>query len=164
MNWYCVLTDIVIPLISALFGGFLTLLGVKMTITAQNKKEDIARKASVRPWIFTCEEHVPGDKKTYAMEAEPNHNERGFIAGNIRNTDNGLLILDYVESRTVQYVPTGDKVVDKNSSIELVIFLKDKVETLEGFHLYIRDIYDNRYRYSLIMEGNRFKLGECREL
>lgn len=67
------------------------------------------------------------------MEAEPNHNERGFIAGNIRNTDNGLLILDYTESRIVQYIPTGDKVVDNNSSIELAIFLKDKLKRWKGF-------------------------------
>lgn len=30
------------------------------------------------------------------MEAEADYNESGFIAGDIRNTDNRLLILDYV--------------------------------------------------------------------
>lgn len=45
MNWYCVLTDIIIPLVSALLGGLLTILGVKMTITAQNKKKILPGKS-----------------------------------------------------------------------------------------------------------------------
>ena len=45
MNWNCVLPDIVIPLISALLGGLLTILGVKMIITAQNKKEILPGKS-----------------------------------------------------------------------------------------------------------------------
>ena len=50
----CILTDIIVPLGSALIGGVLALGGVFLTMTDQHKKDEIARKASARPWIYSC--------------------------------------------------------------------------------------------------------------
>lgn len=164
MDCASVITGIIVPVCSALFGGGLTLLGVWLTIRDQSKKEETARKAAARPWIFSCEEYIPQDKKTYFMVPDSDDSEDMFIAGNIKNTDNGILILDCVESETVRYTPDGDNVVDKNSAIELVIHLKNRVETLKGLHLYIKDVYGNRYCYKMTLNGDRFTLGECKEV
>lgn len=164
MDCTSVITGIVIPLCSALLGGGLTLLGVRLAIKDQSKKEEYARKAAARPWIFSCEEHIPSEKKMYKMVPDSDCSDRGTVAGNIKNTDNGILILDCAESEAVRYTPDGDNVVDKNSAIELVIHLKNRVETLKGFHLYIKDVYGNRYCYKMILDGNRFTLGECEEV
>lgn len=164
MDCASVITGIIVPVCSALFGGGLTLLGVWLTIRDQSKKEEAARKAAARPWIFSCEEYIPHNKKTYSMVPDSDDSEDMFIAGNIKNTDNGILILDCVESEAVRYTPDGDNVVDKNSAIELVIYLKNRVETLKGLHLYIKDVYGNRYCYKITLNGDRFTLGECEEV
>lgn len=168
MDCASVITDIVVPFCSALLGGGLTLLGVWLTIKDQNKKEEAARKAAVRPWIFSCEGHIPKNKKTYRMIPDLNYSEYEWIAGNIKNTDNGILILDCVESvtesGTFRCIPYIDNVVEKNSAIELVIHLKNHVKTLKGLHLYIKDVYGNRYGYKIILDGQRFTLGECKEV
>ena len=164
MNCTSVRTGIVVPVCSALLGGGLTLLGVWLTIKDQNKKEETARKAAARPWIFSCEEYIPQDKKTYFMVPDSDYSQDMFISGIIKNTDNGILILDCVESEAVRYTSAGDNVVDKNSAVELVILLKNHVEPLKGFHLYIKDVYGNRYSYEMPLNGDQFTLGECKEV
>lgn len=163
MDCVSVITEIVVPLCSALLGGGLTLWGVSLIIKDQRKKEEVARKAAARPWIFSCEEHIPTEKKMYKMVPDSAYSEKGTIAGNIKNTDNGILILDCIKSEFVNYMPDGDNVVDKNSAFELVIFLKEYAETLTDLTLYTKDIYGNGYQYQLILKGNRFVLGECKE-
>lgn len=164
MDCVSLVTGIIVPLCSALLGGGLTLFGVWLTIKDQRKKEEVARKAAVRPWIFSCEEYIPQDKNIYSMVPDSYGTENMFIAGNIKNTDNGILILNCVESETARYIPDGDYVVDKNSAIELVIHLKNRVETLKRLHLYIKYVYGNRYCYKMILNGDRFTLGECKEV
>lgn len=157
------ITGIIIPLVSAVIGGGLTLLGVWFTIRNQSKKEEIARKAAARPWIFSCETCSPQNKKKYFMVPDSDYSQDMFIAGTIKNTDNGILILDHLKSKKVQYFSSGDKVVDKNTVIELVVLVKNRIETLEELYLYINDVYGNQYRYELLLAGNRFTLGESEE-
>lgn len=164
MNCVCIIADIVVPLVSALIGGGLTLVGVIFTIRSQNKKDYIAKKASARPWIFSCTKYLPGDSKIYSMYPDMGFSPNMFISGIIKNTDNGILILNYVQSETTKYTPNDDNVVEKNSSIQLVIYLKNQVETLKDLHLYIKDIYGNQYRYQLILSGGEFTLGKCEEI
>ena len=164
MNGWTVVTDVVIPLCAAVIGGGLTLFGVWLTMRGQNKKDEAKRKAEVRPWIFSCEEHIPENKKIYSVVPDTGCSCSFPIAGNIKNTENGILILDCVKSKYCHYLPNGDSVVDKNTSIELLIYPADKKENLEEVYLYIRDVYGNRYRYKIAVNGPRFTLGESEDV
>ena len=165
MDCASVITDIVVPVCSALLGGGLTLLGVYLTIRKQDKKDSEAKKLSVRPWIFSCEsEYSPSGHAECIMVSDADSSS-ARIAGNIKNTDNGILILDYVKSENVIYKPNNSNfVVEKNKKIELLVFLKDGVETLKDLYLYIKDVYGNQYRYELILDGTCFTLGKCEEV
>ena len=48
------------------------------------------------------------------MVPDSDYSQDMFISGIIKNTDNGILILDCVESEAVRYTSAGDNVVDKN--------------------------------------------------
>ena len=87
----CILLDNIIPLGSALIGGVLTLGGVFLTMTDQHKKDEIARKASARPWIYSCVESNP--KLVYTMASKNPISPDLYIVGEIKNTDNGLMLL-----------------------------------------------------------------------
>ena len=164
MDCTSTITSIIVSLCSALLGGGLTLLGVWLTIKDQNKKEEAAKKAAVRPWIFSYEECIPPYKKTCFIAPDSDYSRDIVTSGIIKNTDTGILILDYVESELVRYTLHGDNVVDKNSTVELAIHLKNRVENLNGLRLYIKDVYGNRYSYEISIRGSRFTLGECREV
>ena len=165
MDCTSVITGIVVPLCSVLLGGGLTLLGVWLTIKDQRKKEEAARKASARPWIFSCENEIlPPEHMDCIMV--PDYCEANTrIGGNIKNTDNGILILDHVKSQKTIYRPNnGDIVVEKNATAELLIFFNDSVESLQELFLIIRDVYGNCYQYELVINGVRFTLGKCEEV
>ena len=165
MDCASVITGIIVPVCSALFGGGLTLLGVWLTIKDQSKKEETARKAAARPWIFSCESEYSPDGHAECIMVPDADSSNARITGNIKNTDNGILILDYIKSEHVIYKPNNSNfVVEKNSKIELLVFLKDGVETLKDLYLYIKDVYGNQYRYELILDGTCFTLGKCEEV
>ena len=152
-------------IISAIIGGCLTLLGVYITLKEQDKKDAETRKLSVKPWIFSYEHVHLTSEHTECIMVPDSDFSNAKITGKIKNTDNGILILDYVESENAIYKPNNSSfVVEKNSVIELIIFLKDKVETLKSMSLYVKDIYGNQYRYELILNGTRFMLGKCEEV
>ncbi len=158
----CILIDIIIPLGSALIGGVLTLGGVFLTMTDQHKKDEIARKASARPWIYSCVESNP--KLVYTMASKNPISPDLYIVGEIKNTDNGLMLLECVKSEKVTYYPDGCNVVDKNTTFKLVVYLENKIETLRDIKLYIKDIYGNGYCYEMICTGEKFVLGKCEEV
>ena len=166
MGLTCIFTDVMIPLFSALIGGGLTLLGVFLTIKDQNKKEEIARKAAARPWIYSCEERhfLCNPKLTYSMGVKTPISREITLTGKIKNTDNGLLFLECVKSEKATYYPNGCNVVEKNTIFELMVYLLAGVENLRDVKLYINDIYGNRYCYDMICIGERFVLGKCEEV
>ena len=162
----CILTDIIVPLGSALIGGVLALGGAFLTMMDQHKKEEIARKAAARPWIYSCEEQhfLCNPKLTYSMGVKTPISREITLTGKIKNTDNGLLFLECVKSEKATYHPNGCNVVEKNTIFELTIYLLAGVENLRDVKLYINDIYGNRYCYDMICIGERFVLGKCEEV
>ena len=166
MDCISVINSIGIPILSAVISGGLTLLGVFLTIKDQNKKEEIARKAAARPWIYSCEERhfLCNPKLTYSMGVKTPISREITLTGKIKNTDNGLLFLECVKSEKATYHPNGCNVVEKNTIFELTVYLLAGVENLRDVKLYINDIYGNRYCYDMICIGERFVLGKCEEV
>lgn len=168
-NFICNMNQNIISLISALIGGGLTLLGVRHTIKAQEKEQLNNRKLEAKPWLFSFDERQDYDPKkllTYFMEVGGTYNfdKKNHLTGIIKNTGNGIALLEYVKSETDIYYPSCGNVVEKDALIKLNIVLANGSETLKYMNLYVKDLYGNRYKYKLILNGTSFKLDVCEEV
>lgn len=171
MHYISVITDIVVPIFSALIGGLFTFLGVCVTIKKQAKKDELHRKLSVKPIIYSykskynnCDDYK--DSILYSLRSIQYTLSEINLDGYFINTDNGILILDYVLSGGKKYITWESDVVDKSKMVHLLITLDDEREKNSELYLYVRDIYGNGYRYSMIVdkEKNYFVLGKCEEV
>ena len=169
LDYICNADQNVISLISALIGGGLTLLGVICTLKAQKKEEFNSRKLEVKPWLFSFDErqdYDPTGMVSYRMEVGGTYHSgtNSYFTGVIKNTDNGIALLDRVETKNNTYYPSCGNVIDKNALFILRIVLADGTENLKDMYLYVKDVYGNSYRYELFQNGNKFKLGICEDV
>ena len=168
-DFVCNMNQNVISLISALIGGGLTLIGVLCTLKAQKKEESNSRKLEAKPWLFSFDdrqEYDPTGMVSYRMEVGGTYHfgTNSYFMGVIKNTDNGIALLDRVVTKNSIYYPSCGNVVDKDTLFILSIVLANRTETLQDMYLFVKDIYGNSYRYELLQNGNRFKLGICEEV
>lgn len=162
----CWLTDVIIPIICALIGGGLTMLGVQKTLKAQRSESDRIRIQEAKPYLFA--EHPA---QTTAQDSIPQLLLKS-VAGNscthaprcyVKNSDNGIAIVKKVTTDNHTYIPTMGNVIDKNCITGLNIFLVDKTETMRGWKLFVKDIYGNEYCYLMILDGKMLNIGTCIE-
>ncbi len=147
-----IIVGIIIPLISALLGGFVTMLGVRITIKAERKKDAENKTLSVKPWIFSLfkAEKKNMDSINEIFFGDP---EKGCTQGFypyilIKNTDNGICILKRFQTKTKVYYPYHTDIVDKNSIVKINIAFEEG-EDLKEFELYVSDVYGNQYVYDV---------------
>lgn len=171
MHYISVITDIVVPIFSALIGGLFTFLGVWVTIKKQAKKDELHRKLLVKPIIYSykfkynnCDDY--NNSIDYYLRSVQYPIPAITIEGYFINTDNGILVLDCVLSGTKKYTTWECDVVDKSKKVHLIIALDDKREQDSELYLYVKDIYGNSYRYLILVdkEKNYFVLGKCEEV
>lgn len=170
-NWW--ITGVIIPLIAALIGGGLTMWGVVYTIKSQRKDEEKRRRDAVRPFLYSCPKE-PGYQKpimkmyVFSNPDEPCMGQDMAYFGIIKNTDNGIMILDRVETENNRYYPEADTVVEKNQMFELKVrWIISGNETLKDVRLFVKDIYGNEYQYPASLDENSrcfFSLGKCKEV
>lgn len=157
-------TDIVIPLVAAFIGGFLTLAGVWLTIHREKKVAKENTRFSVKPWIYSLDaiEHYDHNSaNTILLEGDTSINSRlQFV---IKNTDNGIAIIDRFETENNVYPPKAGKILDKNSVTHLNINLGEN-ETLKDMHLYIKDVYDNTYKYKAYLRSGSWTGNHIEEI
>ena len=144
---YQTLKDIVVPLVAAFIGGFLTLAGVWLTIHREKKAAKDNKRASVKPWIYSLDaiEHYDHNSaNTILLGCDTTvRTQLQFI---IKNTDNGIAIIDRFETENNVYLSKAGKILDKNSVTHLLVNLGEN-ETLEDMYLYVKDVYGNTYQY-----------------
>ena len=158
INW---IKDIFIPLLSAFIGGFITLAGVWLTILRDKKRDEDNKKQSVKPWIYSLdpfEDYDHTNVSTYIMATSSDLNNTHLFQIIIKNTDNGICILDEFVTEKKRYIPIRGKVVDKDYTIHLNIHIEEG-ETLKDMYLYVKDIYGNRYKYKVYQtkKGNHIE-------
>lgn len=154
IGWYDILVDIVVPLLSALIGGLLTMLGVVYTIKNERNKSEEQTIQDAKPWLFSL---VPLDEYDYKKAStiilrgsEP-LDENMKLQFIIKNTDNGVGIIEKFETENNVYFPCVGRILDKNS-ISHVDAVVNKWETLKDMFLYVKDIYGNRYKYKVLFD------------
>ena len=154
MCFYDYLKDIIIPLLSALIGGLVTMLGVIITIKWEVKKEKKDKIDAIKPWLY-CLNHE--EQKLYSGSNGINllsENERSNSRATlyIKNAGNGIGIVKLLKTECVEYYPSNGNILDKNSVTLLNIHLKNRKETLKNMRLYISDIYDHQYEYMVFQD------------
>lgn len=151
LNWYVMFTDIINPIICALLGGGLTLIGVWLTIKYESKKEDEKTKLSMKPLFYRIDPYQEYDAKNainYIFKSDNFKNEERRVFGIIKNTDNAIAILDFFVINNVKYYPINGNVIDKNTIVNLNIYLENEVP-LKNIYMYIKDAMNNEYCYKL---------------
>ena len=145
INW---ITDVVIPLASAIIGGMLTLLGVWLTLRYEKKERkseqiDKAKPIIINYMVHTIENklHIP---KYLFLSGEDSGEEK--ITGVFKNTDNGILFFDYIETGTKKYYPQHSSAVDKNT-VFCVLLNITQGETLKKCIFHCHDIFGTQYTY-----------------
>ena len=164
MTCYDVCVDIVVPLVSAFIGGFITLAGVWLTLRRDKKRDENNRIKDAKPWIFSLSdcENFEAKKANDIIFATSYDSERnsGFTLV-IKNTDNGICVLDKFVTERKTYIPIVGRIIDKNSIAYLHIYF-EQGETIRDMVLHVKDIYGNTYRYKVTqgkskIEGNHIE-------
>ena len=125
------LQTIVTSIVSALYGGLLTLIGVAWTIrhTNKEKKEDELR--SIRPFIYPFNPYNDFDIKhlmTFRFIEEDKANLKRKYIGMIKNTENGILILKELIVDNERFFIKHGNVLDKNSFAEIILYTEKELD------------------------------------
>lgn len=130
--------------IIALIGG---LLGVIVTICYENYQRKKERIEQVKPIIINTTLTIAqnsGNLFLYDFEAKGSCSTT--VTGFYKNSDNGILLFDFILTDNKSYFPIDGATVDKNSFFGINLCLENG-ETLKKLKIYCHDIYDNHYCY-----------------
>ena len=169
MNCTTIINNIIIPIICALIGGGLTLIGVILTIKHETKIRNENKKLEVKPWLVllgaynTTIDECGNNSIHMATCLDDYHQYRNNVfVLNINNTDNGMCIVDRIISNNTTFIPIkGNYVVEKNRNINILVHI-GKSEKATGTEivtvdinkivLIIKDIYGTEYLYEIKMD------------
>ena len=149
ITFYDMTVDIIIPIVAALLGGGLTMWGVAWTLKAQKKERDEDARLAVKPVFYRLhpmQDYEYKDAQEFAMCCSENPTWKVYAI--IKNTENGILILDRLETANNVYYPHHGSVIEKNTVINLHIGLVDG-DTMEGATFHVKDVLGNEYVYAV---------------
>lgn len=166
MNCYELLKDIIIPLLSAVIGGLLTLGGVYITIKNQNKKDNDSKKLSVKPWIFSLDDfpnHDTDNINCINITGKKNAEFGGNLYLIIKNTDNAVGIIERFETEDNTYYPDANALLEKDSVNNVVIELQ-KNDSQRNMFLFVKDTLGNEYRYEVSQSAGIHNMPSIKEV
>lgn len=145
INW---ISDILMPLLSAVIGGLLALLGVYYTLKHEQKERraeqmDKAKPIVINHIIHAVDKNAPTPKLRFVTGKD---SKGAVVTGVFKNTDNGILFIDYIETEKFRYYPQYSSAVDKNT-VFLVCLEIVNGETFQNCVIYCHDIFGTPYYY-----------------
>lgn len=153
MGFYEIYKDIIGPILCSVIGGICTVIGVYLTIKYEKNKEKLEVKEKNKPLFYRLDSMQDYDYKSAADYILGTSNNCRFkIQGIFKNTEKALMIIDYVLVNGKKYYPINGDVVDKNKIFYLDVFLEEKLDIFDELILFIKDIYNNQYKYKLEIE------------
>ena len=144
MNECETLKDVIIPILASIIGGLFTFIGVYMTIQHEKKKEQEERKLQNKPLFYRLDprqEYEYKEAVDFYLGVGNFDNKAGQIYGVIKNTDNAILVIEWVSVNGKIYKSLFGNVVDKNQIFNLFV----NVEVI----FKIKDIMNNQYDYKV---------------
>lgn len=161
------LTDIITAIVSAIYGGLMTLAGVILTINDQKNDKKESRKLSVLPY-FNCTPYIcdvdGNDKLLHCVMFKSkfkkndansiSQNEKNILKfGYILNTDKIEFTIKKIICDSKEYLCFEDSIVYKNELFMILVYLdENEVKEYEKIQLVVEDIDMNLYKYNLIID------------
>ena len=150
---YQLWVDIGIPIVSALIGGLVTMLGVIITIKHEKNKDSENRISSVRPWIYSIDALDTGSPRIIRLQTDDTLKSHDKVHIYIKNTDNGIGIIHSLRTENKVYLPIRNNIMEKNTITEIEVEWGNH-ENLKNICLTICDIYGNPYQYDVIQRND----------
>jgi len=153
LNTQEIITQIAVPIFSAIIGGGMTLWGVKMTLRKEQKAEEAQKKAECMPFLFSVNDQATVDLDSvihYTFGLGKASEDIAFVGvqGRIKNIGQKAYILDRIETPNFTYVPLDGSVVDVGRVCQVYIYAEDNLDT--EWTLYVRDLLGNQYKYEML--------------
>lgn len=137
--------------------GALGIIGaVVITIIVESRHRKKERIEMIKPIVINAEDNCSKEVREFVFESNSEKCD-GRISGNFKNTDNGILFIDYVQTETKLYHPKNSAVVDKNSFFK-VILVNIGGETLKKCVIFFHDILGNKYQLDAAFKNNTIVL------
>lgn len=151
-----VVTGIIVPIVSAIIGGLLTMWGVIHTIRHENKCRKEDEHKLYKPLFMSIpvyDDRVDRNTIVVNLESDEDKGMYSLLQGYIKNLDFSHFIIDKVVVNDTAYSPYANSVIEKNSAISIGVYgSQQEVNTAA---LYISDVLGNKYVYNIIFEYNQ---------
>lgn len=148
-----IIINIIVPLVSSLIGGGLTVIGVILSIRHENKMKKKEIQKENKPFLYLINPLQEYDYKSVQQFVFDNKNikSNGFIEVILKNTDNAIMIMNIVKVDDVDYYPCNGRVVDKNTIICIRVAIDENIENIKKSTIIfsISDVMGNEYKYKL---------------
>lgn len=150
IDFYDVCVGIIIPLLSALIGGGMTMWGVVQTIKHEQKNVREQTVQASKPWVFYTDDAEAKKHPMHEVDLRTDgvKIELGERYIYIKNTDNGVGIITKLATKTHVYTPLANRVIEKSSLTQITLHIVAG-ESLEDMRLFISDVYGNEYAYEV---------------
>ena len=147
--------EIVIPIVSALYGGILTLIGVAWTIKQNNDDSKNEKRLSVKPLVYPLSRLSEYDyKNSINIEfVKVDRSEDKHIIGVFQNSDNGILIIENAIVKGVEYKLFNKAVIAKNKAANVFVYTDDT--EIETMYIVGKDVLGNKIKYKLILNTQK---------
>lgn len=147
-----IIIDIIIPIISSLIGGGLTLIGVLITIKFENKKRKEEIRIANKPLFYLINPMQKYDYKNASDFEFTSKDEEvnGFVEIIFRNTDNAILVFDNISVNGKKYYSQNGNIVDKNTTFNIYLYPSKDTKIADAEIVFsINDSLNNNYKYKL---------------
>lgn len=152
-----IISNIVVPILSAIIGGALTLFGVWLTIHRDKKRDEENLKKSAKPWIFSIDSSYDYSNETSnKIEMSTVHNSANNSYERcigIKNTDNGIGIVDKLTTANKTYIPETYNIFEKDTVTVISVYFEEG-DSLKDIELHVNDVYGNSYVYTVILDSD----------
>ncbi len=144
--------NIVIPIVSAIYGGLLTLVGVAWTIRWTKEESYFEHKNIIRPFIYPCLEKV--NNKNICTKYFGDYNSKNeLIFGYIKNSDKIEFIICSIIVNETEYHCIYGQGVSKNDIMVFNIGTEEKISDYNFAILKTKDEDGNENFFKLIMNN-----------
>lgn len=142
------LRDILIPVVSAVYGGLITLAGVAWTIKWTNENNLRQRKEEAKPLFYGGA--IPSSDKIKFVYFHVSKDDKYDITfGRFKNTDKVAFTIVSVTLCGITYLCTINSVIDKGELFCVQISTKNKVEKIPNFVINIKTIEGDIVSYKV---------------
>ena len=148
--------NIFIGIYNALIGGGITLIGVAWTIKKSNDDRKEQNNLSVKPLIYPIAHMSNYDYKgqvDIVFYKTHNSAKHKFI-GIIKNTDNGILIIQEAIINGEKYNMKFPVVLDKNIPGQIIVYYDIEI-LIETLYIIGKDVLGNTLKYKIFINNDK---------